>query len=850
MRGVKWMMTLRIAAVILATSVTLVTTRASAQGIDSSAGNPMPPYTDSANLRADASLAAVDFADARVGIACGAHGTVLRTTDGGRRWTVVESGVHCPLEDVLWLSARHVVIVGGSYDPITQISRGVILQSSDAGASWRRGDDEELPRLRRVERQPGGTLTALGDWSHSLLTNRLESHNGGQSWDAATAVTIDPTAASTRERLQHWAQATNMSYGVRDACRVDADILCTVGDHGMIARSTDGGQSWQSVRGGKRGTCVLFVAKNPSTVAWSLIGNESLENRNRTALVLVDSDLENVEIGVARQVMAMLGGASVDPLGAENDASESSRVDAGKSWLQIHRPVVLVIDSQLPSDFQEALLNAATESGVARVVRYSFGQSGSTTVHRDALLTNTGILASDMQLDAMHLVAPDRATASSVTLRYLYDVSAANRRSDSLASALALHKGHRLESPGPPASRRQLQMAQARMQQSRRVERLVTEAMSAERYQQSLNAILDQTAKDDQFRVAWSVWMETIQRNPNRRFQQIVLEQIADRFANRSAGQWAKLRAYAMKHSREWAQLRSPDDERIATSPIQPAAVPVSPFQVSQDGVTQVSATSPLVVPDRKPDRVVTSATAENAPVDLNWEFHPLMLLSREAARRRGDQGTLQPAEVTSADLARLAEAAQQQWSQLVHGDSHAITVRRATHPPRLDGVLDDPCWQSALPRAGSKSELRMAYDDEYLYVGIRWVADEFAVDTSDSGDVMRDQDLTGVDRLRLRLDSDRDLITSMQLQVSASGRTHDAIDNNSHWQPSWYVDTQRSDRDVVVELALSRHDVAELPIPAGEVWYASIERIPAGSTTAQPIIPDPSQWKRIIFQP
>jgi len=223
MKGVKW---------ILALWISAATTAGVGQTTDAGENNSMPAYTDSGNLRADASLAAVAFTDANLGIACGDHGTVLRTNDGGRRWAIVPSGVDCPLEDILWLSPRHVVIVGGSYDPITQISRGVILQSDDAGNTWRRGDDEELPRLRRLERQSGGTLVAVGDWSHSLLTNRLESHNGGRSWDAATAVSIAAAAASTRERLQHWVQATRMPYAVRDACRVDADVICTVGDHG------------------------------------------------------------------------------------------------------------------------------------------------------------------------------------------------------------------------------------------------------------------------------------------------------------------------------------------------------------------------------------------------------------------------------------------------------------------------------------------------------------------------------------------------------------------------------------------------------------------------------------------
>jgi hypothetical protein len=167
-----------------------------------------------------------------------------------------------------------------------------------------------------------------------------------------------------------------------------------------------------------------------------------------------------------------------------------------------------------------------------------------------------------------------------------------------------------------------------------------------------------------------------------------------------------------------------------------------------------------------------------------------------------------------------------------------------------LDGVLNDPCWQSALPLAGSASQLQFAYDDEYLYVAIRFDARDWNEDLTRPDGKIRDHNLDGVDRLRLRLDTDRDLMTSMQLQVSAAGRTHDAIDGNPDWQPTWYVDTKQADGQVIIELALSRYDIADLPIPAGETWYASVDLIPAGTKTYDPIIPNPETWKRIVFQP
>lgn len=829
----------------------------------SAGGQPMPNYTESLALRLDASLTAVAFFDDSRGIACGDHGTVLRTIDGGRHWSMIDSGVNCRLEDVLWLSSRRVLIVGGSYDPITGISRGVVLRSDDGGSSWRRGDDSELPKLRKIQRQPGAKLIAVGDWSHSLLTNRLESHNDGTNWDGAPALTDLPMTPA-HESLAKWVEATRAPIVVRDACRIDDDTICAVGDHGVITISRDGGRTWDAARGSGRQTCVLIIARDPSSMAWSLLGSESLENRIRTSVLLSNVETDREKLDVARQATAMLGGASVDWFGDTSATENGDEASVAHRWMQIHRPAVVLVDDQLPTTLQDALLKAATDFGAARVVHYSMGGHGNTSLHRDALLAGTGVLASDLHLDASHLVAPHRAIAHSISLQFAYDVSAPGRRGDSVTSGMALRSGHRLESRAPAASRRRLQMAQARMQQSRRVQQLVTDQLRPARFEKTLTAILDQTAKEDQFRVAWSVWLGTVTRKAGREQQQIALNEIAHRFSDQSYGRWARLRADAIDSSREWAQLRTSPSEFVSTpQPIAPAAVPVSPFQDAPtespilpdgfpelpSGVNQASAIVPLMVKEDQP-RPQTTDPSESGRVDLSWEFHPLVLLKRDAERRRGEEGLLQVATGPSADLARLAELTRQGWSALVRDEAGAIQVRRASHPPRLDGILDDACWQSALPRAGGLPPLRMAYDDQYLYFAIVWNADQMRGGSSDDSVGNRDDDLTGVDRIRLRLDSDRDLLTSMQLQISSNGRTHDAIDDNPSWQPTWYRDVRHSDGKWIAELALSRHDVAELPIPPGEVWYASLQRIPAGYPTTHPVMPDPTDWTRAVFQP
>ncbi|MEM1068611.1 MAG: hypothetical protein AAGI63_06935 [Planctomycetota bacterium] len=836
------------------------------------AANPMPSYTGSANLRTDASLVAVDFVTPQLGLACGDHGAIWRTMDSGNTWSLVESGVSCRLEDILWLTASRAVIVGGSYDPMTRISRAVVLRSDDGGETWHRGEDGELPKLLRLKRSEDGAIIAEGDWSHSLLTNQIESRNAGRTWDGGIAREHDNSPKSTESlaRIQQWVRVTGVPVVMRDACPLADESYCAVGDHGVIQRTDDGGKNWRVVQGGDRRTCILMVSKDPTTVAWPMIGSESLQNRHRTALLLHDGGVHDHTIGVPRQVMAMLGGSAVDRFAtvADHDATSKDNAEkkreafaaAANAWMKIHRPLVLVIDEQLDTFCKEVLLQSASTAGVSRVVHYSYGSTGTVTLHRDALLAGAGMLASDLQLDAMHLIAPEQAISRSISVKSVYDLGTGKRRGDTLTSALSVHTGHRLQSPAPAASRRRLQMAQARLAQSRRVDEFLSQSMKPERFRTALRGIFEQTANEDRLRVAWSVLGKVQAKRVSRRIHQATLDEIAETFADHSVSGWAQLRSGAMQSSREWSLLGlSSADIRQSGEAFAgggtSAAAPVSPFQIPPSGVAQASNVVPLLVPDRTPEYSInedsaTESETEAAEVDLNWEFHPLVLLSRDAARRRGDEATLQPAEGMSSDLARLAEVPVTPWSRLMFTRSHEVSVRRAQEPPHLDGLLDDPCWQTALRRAGNPTELRLAYDDSYLYAAIEIPAEQFGEDTADRSGTIRDHDLRDVDRVRIRFDSDRDLITSMQLQVSAAGRTHDAIDANPAWQPTWYVATKCLEDRVVIELALSRHDVADLPIPVGEIWFTSVELVPAGSVAGDPVIPHPEDWKRIVFQP
>ncbi|HNT17559.1 MAG TPA: hypothetical protein PKJ37_06675, partial [Acidobacteriota bacterium] len=64
--------------------------------------------------------------------------------------------------------------------------------------------------------------------------------------------------------------------------------------------------------------------------------------------------------------------------------------------------------------------------------------------------------------------------------------------------------------------------------------------------------------------------------------------------------------------------------------------------------------------------------------------------------------------------------------------DKPAVKASRTSSPPKLDGLLDDPCWASAesfsafiqtYPDPGEKpsfgTEVRVIYDERTIYIGL-----------------------------------------------------------------------------------------------------------------------------------
>ena len=195
------------------------------------------------------SLFSVSFFDAYRGITVGNHGTILSTVDRGFRWTEEESGTTQTLLGVSFKHPYKAVAVGENgtilrrdslrhWIPVRHLPQatlravsmasadtgfvvgGLILRTTDAGATWTQQLGGTWRFLRAVCFTDVNTGTAVGDSGVILRTT-----NGGATWS------------------NQFSGTTEILDGVSFS---DTNYGTVVGTNGTILRTTDGGATWAS----------------------------------------------------------------------------------------------------------------------------------------------------------------------------------------------------------------------------------------------------------------------------------------------------------------------------------------------------------------------------------------------------------------------------------------------------------------------------------------------------------------------------------------------------------------------------------------------------------------------------
>lgn len=148
-----------------------------------------------------------------------------------------------------------------------------------------------------------------------------------------------------------------------------------------------------------------------------------------------------------------------------------------------------------------------------------------------------------------------------------------------------------------------------------------------------------------------------------------------------------------------------------------------------------------------------------------------------------------------------------------------AITAVRVTRAPAIDGRLDDSAWAAAEPVSeliqsdpeegkpvSQRTEIRVVYDDEALYVGAQLWDSESERIVARLG---RRDAFTASDDFRVLIDSYHDHNTAFRFDVNAAGARSDQIFgddggfSDESWDPVWESAAARDGRGWSVELRI-----------------------------------------------
>ena len=162
------------------------------------------------------------------------------------------------------------------------------------------------------------------------------------------------------------------------------------------------------------------------------------------------------------------------------------------------------------------------------------------------------------------------------------------------------------------------------------------------------------------------------------------------------------------------------------------------------------------------------------------------------------------------------------------------------------NSATDDPP-----PASG---EVRLAYDNEFLYLAICCPKIAGVEYPPDDRARPRDADLSQHDRVEVQLDLDRDFATAYSLTVDSRGWSRDACWDDINWNPTWYIAAADEETSWTVEAAVPLAELTTNPPAARHVWAASARRtIPrvgyeswAGAPTGDE---SPNQFGLLIFE-
>lgn len=251
-------------------------------------------YLQTSGTTAD--LAGIAFRrDGRVGVAVGAGGAIVRTTDAGASWSVVTSGTTSDLRDVWYASDATVVAVGAA---------GTVMRSRDGGATWARLIVPSTDALNGVCFADTAHGTIVGGAGAVLLT-----HDGGASWVFKRPTGVVLNAVSFAGANDGW----------------------VVGESGAVYGTHDGGFSWYPVQPSLTAQSLRSVWRRTATqtVAGGLSGVQLTTAATADSLQWA---LGSFGAGVTVNAVQMIDESTGYAVGANGNGIVLRTRDGGATW--------------------------------------------------------------------------------------------------------------------------------------------------------------------------------------------------------------------------------------------------------------------------------------------------------------------------------------------------------------------------------------------------------------------------------------------------------------------------------------------------------------------------------------
>ncbi|MEM9364532.1 MAG: hypothetical protein AAGD07_00945 [Planctomycetota bacterium] len=792
-------------------------------------------------------IAANRIADptSRVLIAVGDAGAITRSPDGGQTWRTMESPTQFPLDDVVWLSDERVIVVGGAYEPITNLSRGIVLVSDNAGLSWQHAHGEELPRIRRVVLDfRSGQVLGLGDPCPVEGTSLFVSQDGGVTWgpthesrwpkeDLNAAFAANP--GSTRELMDTTGQRVRFE----------------TADHGKIQCVPSQGSSETGVctvvRGNKNTASKVVICGEATQIPWAWLGRESLIDGQRITLILdhADSTPDAVrslqQRDRLRQVAGRLGIGAVriatdhatrvailqDNPTATLVSGESLSETQRDRWRQAHREA-------------KGQANAFALNVLFRVHRHPGNEERPIrpSIRTQTMLTPLALTTDDLMLDADLLLCPHayawQGTTFTLRGRPLTTAHASGFDSAPFGS-------RKPKKQLPQATRHRVQIANAAKQHRGRVLTMLSDQVMEPSL---LSQVLSQMESIDRIRIIWTA-LRHLESDRHSAIAQkgtqeeaLLAELAKTGFA--PAARWARLKQHSNHHSieRQWVapkdwftdatshSIPSPqaqstqanalsvqairrEQEKAQKTPILSTRGPTrSPFQVKTaayesgpEDVMPSQATYPWGIQQTQGiDSLLIDGTRTKSPVPMRvssalatqqWVRLPAAQPDADPVNAMPNRiWDLHPVVTAGYGVTPATLAAKQAWQE--------VRLRQHSPRPRLDGMADDPCWTNAATWTTPLHRVWLACDTDYYFIAVA---------------AQKPNPQASPSAIRIRLDRDMDPLNAFCLDLFPSqGRSTTHVDNRHAWQPRWYASL--TDPGATPEHEL----LAEIAIPRGEL--------------------------------